>query len=66
MTNVAEGVSARNHANPSAPAYRVPPNNIELELALLGAILVNNEAYYHVANSAVSETFCGVGGRGTR
>ena len=29
--------------------YRVPPHNIEAEQALLGAILVNNEAFDRIA-----------------
>src|ERR1700728_2330896 len=32
------------------PAYRSPPHNIEAEQALLGAILVNNEAFYRVSD----------------
>jgi len=34
---------------PAAPPYRTAPHNIELEQALLGAILVNNEAFYRVS-----------------
>ena len=30
--------------------YRTAPHNIELEQALLGAILVNNEAFYRVSD----------------
>jgi replicative DNA helicase len=33
---------------PAEPTYRTPPHNIEAEQALLGAILVNNEAFYRV------------------
>jgi replicative DNA helicase len=33
-----------------ATTYRVPPNNVEAEQALLGAILVNNDAYYRVSD----------------
>jgi hypothetical protein len=33
-----------------APLYRTAPHNIEAEQALLGAILVNNEAYYRVSD----------------
>jgi replicative DNA helicase len=32
------------------PPYRAAPHNIELEQALLGAILVNNEAFYRVSD----------------
>src|SRR5690606_16232840 len=31
-------------------AYRAPPQNVEAEQALLGAILVNNEAFYRVSD----------------
>src|SRR6266702_7169615 len=34
----------------TAPAYRAAPHNIEAEQALLGAILVNNEALYRVSD----------------
>src|SRR5258707_2699278 len=36
--------------NESAEAYRTAPQNIEAEQALLGAILVNNEALYRVSD----------------
>src|SRR5256885_8370137 len=32
------------------PAYRSAPHNIEAEQALLGAILVNNDAFYRVSD----------------
>ena len=32
------------------PGYRQAPNNVEAEQALLGAILVNNEAFYRVSD----------------
>jgi len=32
------------------PLYREAPNNIEAEQALLGAVLVNNEAFYRVSD----------------
>jgi replicative DNA helicase len=35
---------------PAEPIYRTPPHNIEAEQALLGAILVNNEAFYRVSD----------------
>ena len=40
--------TARKIAEASAPPYRTAPHNIEAEQALLGAILVNNEALYRV------------------
>jgi replicative DNA helicase len=33
-----------------APTYRIAPHNIEAEQALLGAILVNNDAFYRVSD----------------
>ena len=35
---------------PVSPSYRVPPHNIEAEQALLGAILVNNDAFDRVSD----------------
>src|SRR6188472_1752450 len=32
------------------PVFRAAPHNIEAEQALLGAILVNNEAFYRVSD----------------
>jgi replicative DNA helicase len=40
-----------------APAFRSAPHNIEAEQALLGAILVNNEAFYRVSDFLVPEHF---------
>ena len=39
------------------PAYRVAPHNVEAEQALLGAILVNNDAYDRVSDFLRSEHF---------
>src|ERR1700734_1828448 len=35
---------------PAEPSFRIAPHNIEAEQALLGAILVNNEAFYRVSD----------------
>ena len=43
--------------NPSEPAYRTPPLNIEAEQALLGAILVNNDAFDRVSDFLKAEHF---------
>src|SRR6266540_2893747 len=40
----------RKQPGESAPPYRAAPHNIEAEQALLGAILVNNEALYRVSD----------------
>ena len=39
------------------PNYRQAPNNVEAEQALLGAILVNNEAFYRVSDFLDPEHF---------
>src|SRR3954447_14004322 len=36
--------------DPATPAYRTAPHNIEAEQALLGAILINNDAFYRVSD----------------
>src|SRR5271166_1037892 len=41
--------TARKQAPPE-PTFRAAPHNIEAEHALLGAILVNNEAFYRVSD----------------
>src|SRR5580704_12567797 len=42
--------TARKPLAEATPLYRTAPHNIELEQALLGAILVNNEALYRVSD----------------
>jgi replicative DNA helicase len=42
--------SARRQIVETTPLFRTAPHNIEVEQALLGAILVNNEAYYRVSD----------------
>ena len=42
--------TARKAPAEMAPLYRTAPHNIEAEQALLGAILVNNEAFYRVSD----------------
>ena len=39
------------------PEYRTAPHNIEAEQALLGAVLVNNEAFYRVSDFLAPEHF---------
>ena len=42
---------------PAEPAYRVAPHNLEAEQALLGAILVNNDAFDRVSDFLQPEHF---------
>ncbi|TPL02615.1 replicative DNA helicase [Mesorhizobium sp. B2-4-14] len=42
--------AARKFGVAEQPLYREAPNNIEAEQALLGAILVNNDAFYRVSD----------------
>jgi len=51
-----ESVARKPPADP-APLYRAAPHNIEAEQALLGAILVNNEALYRVSDFLNPEHF---------
>jgi replicative DNA helicase len=48
---------ARKPAEAPSPTYRSAPHNIEAEQALLGAILVNNEALYRVSDFLEPEHF---------
>jgi replicative DNA helicase len=47
----------RKQAVEPAPLFRSAPHNIEAEQGLLGAILVNNEAYYRVSDFLNPEHF---------
>jgi replicative DNA helicase len=48
---------ARKQAEEASPPFRSAPHNIEAEQALLGAILVNNEAFYRVSDFLNPEHF---------
>ena len=48
---------AANQPEPADENYRLAPHNIEAEQALLGAILVNNEAFYRVSDFLEPEHF---------
>jgi replicative DNA helicase len=56
MANV-EVFPTRLPARVDAPAPRIPPANIEAEQALLGAILINNDAYDRVSDFLKPEHF---------
>jgi len=45
-----QDTAARKQPSNDAPPYRVAPHNYEAEQALIGAILVNNEAFYRVSD----------------
>lgn len=49
--------AARKFQVAETPLYREAPNNVEAEQALLGAILVNNDAYYRVSDFLKSSHF---------
>ena len=44
-------------SNAAEPAYRTPPHNAEAEQALLGAILLNNDAFDRVSDFLRSDHF---------
>lgn len=50
MTSIASNQNAE-------PTYREAPNNLEAEQALLGAMLVNNDAFYRVSDFLKPEHF---------
>ena len=50
MEHAEENVTALHGESQSGPAYRSPPHNVEVEAALLGAILTNNRAFEHVSD----------------
>jgi replicative DNA helicase len=45
-----QDATARKLPAENVPVYRAAPHNIEAEQALLGAVLVNNEAFYRVSD----------------
>jgi replicative DNA helicase len=49
--------TARKQPLPETPVYRLAPHNLEAEQALLGAILVNNEAFYRVSDFLEAKHF---------
>src|SRR6266481_3031458 len=49
--------NVRKLPEPAAPPYRNAPQNIEAEQAVLGAIIVNNEAFYRVSDFLEPEHF---------
>ena len=48
---------AQRQPQPQDRAYRTPPHNLEAEQALLGAILINNDAFDRVSDFLRSEHF---------
>ena len=54
---MAQADSALRKVDDPAPTFRSAPHNIEAEQALLGAILVNNEAFYRVSDFLNPEHF---------
>jgi replicative DNA helicase len=57
FNNMAVDQTARRSAPDNTPVFRAAPHNIEAEQALLGAILVNNEAFYRVSDFLKPEHF---------
>ncbi|MGC2050384.1 MAG: DnaB-like helicase N-terminal domain-containing protein, partial [Methylovirgula sp.] len=48
---------AASQSRSADPSFRVPPHNIEAEQALLGAILVNNDAFDRVSDFLQAQHF---------
>ena len=55
MENIENNVT--NLHGEDGPAYRTPPHNIEVEAALLGAVLTNNRAFERVSDFLQAEHF---------
>jgi replicative DNA helicase len=49
--------TARKQAAGTTPLYRALPHNIDAEQALIGAVLVNNEAFYRVSDFLAPDHF---------
>ncbi|HEX8374849.1 MAG TPA: DnaB-like helicase N-terminal domain-containing protein, partial [Geminicoccaceae bacterium] len=57
MTSVALVARPAQALGDPTPAFRIQPHNIEAEQAVLGAILVNNEAFHRVGEFLKAEHF---------
>lgn len=57
MNDAAPNVTSIASNQNAEPMYREAPNNLEAEQALLGAILVNNDAFYRVSDFLKPEHF---------
>ncbi len=56
-TEPARALNIMSATAPAAQTFRVAPHNVEVEQALLGAILVNNDTYDRVADFLKVEDF---------
>ncbi|HVX80690.1 MAG TPA: replicative DNA helicase [Devosiaceae bacterium] len=54
---MADSNVTRLHQGSDDKSFRLAPQNVEAEQALLGAILVNNEAFYRVSDFLMAEHF---------
>lgn len=57
MNDAAPNITSIASNQSAEPTYREAPNNLEAEQALLGAILVNNDAFYRVSDFMKPEHF---------
>lgn len=57
MNDAAPSITSIASNQNAEPTYREAPNNLEAEQALLGAILVNNDAFYRVSDFLKAEHF---------
>ncbi len=57
MEIIENKVTALHGGDDDGPAYRTPPHNIEVEAALLGAILTNNRAFERVSDFLLADHF---------
>lgn len=57
MENIENNVTSLHGDDGAGPTYRAPPHNIEVEAALLGAILTNNRAFERVSDFLQADHF---------
>src|SRR3954454_23937656 len=54
---VAQQIAREASADPQLVALRVPPHSVEAEQSLLGALLIDNQAFDRVADLVAAEDF---------
>ena len=58
MSDAARKIDLPPSGKDKTPHFREAPSNLEAEQALLGAILVNNDAFYRVLGFSETRAFC--------
>lgn len=56
-TDLTQELSLVSKHDHEPPSYRVPPHNLEAEMALIGSLLANNKQYDRVGDFLLPEHF---------